>query len=292
MEADTYDALVIGGGPAGLQAALTLGRMHRTVLLVDSGRYRNGTVAHSHNFVTHDGRAPDELRQLAHEDLARYSTVDLREATVESVDETEDGFVARTSDGTVEARTLILATGMTDELPDVPGLAEAWGREVANCPFCHGHEFADRPIGLVGEGPSIAELEAMLAPIGSEVITFGHHDLVKVERIEDGLLVRRRAGAAVELAGLFLHPSTAQAAPFAEQLGLDMLPSGCVRVDALGRTSRPRVFAAGDLAHVEELPVPMPSILGAAAAGQAASASAVRFLANPDAEVESHPFAD
>lgn len=287
-----YDALVIGGGPAGLQAALTLGRMHRSVLLVDSGQYRNGSVAHAHNLVTHDGRSPDELRRLAREDLAHYPTVEMREATVESVKEADEGFAAQVGDDTVHARTLVLATGMTDELPDVPGLAEAWGAEVANCPFCHGHEFADRPIGLLGDGPSIGELEAMLTPIGSEVITFSHDDLTKVERTERGLLAHRAGGDPVELAGLFLHPSTAQAAPFAEDLGLDILPSGCVRVDALNRTSHPRVFAAGDLAHVEELPVPMPSILAALAAGQAAGASAVRFLANPEAENAGNPLTD
>lgn len=287
-----YDALVIGGGPAGLQAALTLGRMHRTVLLVDSGQYRNGSVAHSHNFVTHDGRSPDELRRLAREDLSHYPSVELREGTVEGVSETDDGFEADLGGETVRSRTLVLATGMTDELPDIPGLADAWGAEVANCPFCHGHEFADRPIGLLGDGPSIGELEAMLAPIGSEVLTFAKDDLSKVERTERGLLAHRTEGEPVELAGLFLHPSTAQAAPFAEQLGLDILPSGCVRVDALNRTSHPRIFAAGDLAHVEELPVPMPSILAAAAAGQAAGASAVRWLANPEAEHEGNPLTD
>jgi thioredoxin reductase len=287
-----YDALVIGGGPAGLQAALTLGRMHRETLLVDSGQYRNSTVAHAHNFVTHDGRAPDELRRLAREDVARYPSVEMREGTVRAVRETADGVVAELEDGTVEARTVVLATGMVDTLPDVPGLAEAWGNEVANCPFCHGHEFADRPIGLLGEGSSIEELAAMLGPIGSEVLAFGHDELVKLERTEGGLLAYRASGGTVELAGLFLHPSTAQAAPFAEQLGLELLSSGCVKIDPLGRTTHPRVFAAGDLAHVQELPVPMPSLLAAAAAGQAAGASAVRFLSSPESEIESHPFAD
>lgn len=286
-----YDALVIGGGPAGLQAALTLGRMHRTVALLDSGQYRNDSVRHAHNVATHDGSSPDELRRLAREDVSRYATVETHEATVTEVREEGEAFVAETADGTFEARVLVLATGMTDELPDVPGLAAAWGAEVANCPFCHGHEFADRPIGLLGDGPHIGELAAMLAPIGSEVVTFGHDDLAKVERTGNGLLVHRATGDPVELAGLFLHPSTAQAAPFAEQLGLELLPSGCVLVDALGRTSHPRVFAAGDLAHVEELPVPMPSVLGAVAAGLAAGASAVRYLARPESESAAHPFA-
>ncbi|WP_313404926.1 NAD(P)/FAD-dependent oxidoreductase [Aeromicrobium sp.] len=274
-----YDALVIGGGPAGLQAALTLGRMHRTAVLVDSGRYRNGTVEHAHNFMTHDGRAPGEIRKLAREDIAEYDTVELRDATVHSVREEGDGFVAETDDGPIEARTLVLATGLTDVLPDVPGLREAWGREVAACPFCHGHELAGRRIGLVGEGPHVPMMVAMLAPIASEVLTFGNDEVVAVEPTSDGLLLRLRAGEPVEVGGLFTHPAFEQSAPFAAQLGLEMLPSGCVRVDVLGQTSHPRVFAAGDLAHVADLPMPMASVLLAAAAGLVAGSSVVRSLA-------------
>lgn len=273
------DTLVIGGGPAGLQAALTLGRMHRTAVLVDSGRYRNSMVEHAHNFLTHDGRAPAEIRRLARENLAPYETVELRETTVRSVREVGDGFVAETDEGPIEARTLVLATGLRDELPDIPGLEEAWGREVAACPFCHGHELAGREIGLMGDGPHIPMMTQMLAPIGSSVRHFHDGEVTKVERTGDGLLVHRREADPVEVAGLFAHPAFVQAAPFAEQLGLEMLPSGCVRVDALGQTSHPRVFAGGDLAHVEALPMPMASLLLAAAAGQVAAASAVRFLA-------------
>lgn len=274
-----YDALVIGGGPAGLQAALSLGRMHRTVALVDSGRYRNGTVEHAHNFLTHDGRAPEEIRRLAREDLAEYDTVELRETTVHSVREEGDGFVAETDGGPIEARTVVLATGLRDDLADIPGLEETWGKEVAACPFCHGHELAGRVIGLVGDGPHVPMMIQMLSPIGSEVVHFADGEVTKVERTGDGVLVHRAAADPVAVAGLFLHPSFAQSAPFAEQLGLEMLPSGCVRIDVLGQTSRPRVFAAGDLAHVEQLPMPMASVLLAAAAGLVAGSSVVRFLA-------------
>lgn len=235
-----YDALVIGGGPAGPQAALTLGRMHRTVVLVDSGRYRNSAAEHVHNFLTHDGRSSEELRKLAREELAGYATVETRDATVQSMRETAEGFVADGDDGPISARTVVLATGMVDLLPDVPGLGEAWGAEVANCPFCHGHEFAERPVGVFGDGPHVDELRSMLEPIASEVITFRHDDLVEVERADGGLVAHRGPGDHVWLARLFLHPGTKQAAPFAEQLGLELLPSGCVRIDALGRTNRPR----------------------------------------------------
>ncbi|MFS0886260.1 NAD(P)/FAD-dependent oxidoreductase [Aeromicrobium sp. 179-A 4D2 NHS] len=274
-----HDALIIGGGPAGLQAALTLGRMHRTAVLVDSGRYRNSTVEHAHNFLTHDGRAPEEIRRLAREDIAAYDTVELREATVAEVREEGEGFVAETDAGPIRAKTLVLATGLVDDLPDVPGLAEAWGREVAACPFCHGHELAGRTIALLGDGPHVPMQTAMLAPIGSEIVHLGLDEVTKVERTEDGVLLHRADGEPVAAAGVFTHPAFRQAAPFPEQLGLAMLPSGCVRIDALGQTSHPRVFAGGDLAHVEQLPMPMASLLLAAAAGQAAAASLVRFLA-------------
>lgn len=274
-----YDALVIGGGPAGLQAALTLGRMHRSVLLVDSGRYRNGTVEHAHNFMTHDGRAPEEIRRLAREDLAAYDTVELREATVHSVREEGDAFVAETDGGVVEARHVVLATGMRDVLPDIPGLEEAWGREAAACPFCHGHELAGRTIGLLGDGPHVPMQTAMLAPIAGRIVHLHDGEVTKLERTEGGLLVHRADADPIELAGLFLHPPFVQAAPFAEQLGLELLPSGGIRIDALGQTSHPRVFAAGDLAHVEQLPMPMASVLLAAAAGLAAGSSVVRSLA-------------
>lgn len=274
-----YDALVIGGGPAGLQAALTLGRMHRTTVLVDSGRYRNGTAEHAHNFLTHDGRAPEEIRRLAREDLAQYDTVELRDAAVHTVRDQGDVFVAETDGGPIEARTLVLATGLRDELPDIPGLQDLWGREVAACPFCHGHELTDRVIGLIGDGPHVPMMTAMLDPIAARVVRFPDGEVTKVERTDDGVLVHREAADPVAVAGMFVHPAFTQSAPFAEQLGLEMLPSGGVKIDVLGQTSRARVFAAGDLAHVEQLPMPMASLVLSAAAGMVAGASVVRFLA-------------
>src|SRR5690606_13692359 len=183
-----------------------------------------------------------------------------------------------TGDGPIEARMLVLATGLRDELPDIPGLHETWGREVAACPFCHGHELAGRVIGLVGEGPHLPVMVAMLSRIGSEVVTFAQAP-TRIERIDGGLRLHLAAGGTSEVAGLFMHPPFVQSAPFAHQLGLELLPSGCVRIDALGQTSHPRVFAGGDLAHVAELPMPMASVLGSAAAGLTAGASAVRVLA-------------
>jgi thioredoxin reductase len=116
-----YDALVIGGGPAGLQAALTLGRTHRTAVLVHSGQCRDGMVEHAHNFATHDGRAPDEIGKLAREEVACYDTVELREATVRTVRDTGDGMVTETDAGSIEARALVLAAGSGTTCPTFPG---------------------------------------------------------------------------------------------------------------------------------------------------------------------------
>ena len=166
-----YDVIVIGGGPAGLQAALTIGRMHRTVLLLDSGEYRNATVEHAHNLLTNDGRSPAELRRIAREELAAYGTVEVRTAAVTAVSGSLGAFDVGTANGTERAARLVLATGMRDELPSVPGLAEQWGRLVAQCPFCHGHEFAGGHVGILGVAAA-GHLPGLVGPIASRVSVF------------------------------------------------------------------------------------------------------------------------
>ncbi|MEI5673513.1 MULTISPECIES: NAD(P)/FAD-dependent oxidoreductase [unclassified Nocardioides] len=295
------DVVVIGGGPAGLQAALTLGRMHRTVVLLDSGEYRNAPVEHLHNFVTHDGRDPVEFRALAHADLAAYDTVEVRRTAAAVVSEEDDLFWVELADGSaLTARKVVLATGVRDTLPDKPGLTELFGTVAAHCPFCHGHEFAGQHVVLLGAGPHAPRMAAMLGPIAGRltVLTDGApvdpeigdalvaagvavrtEEVAGFCRSATGATVSFASGPAEEAGGLFVATAFAQSAPFAEQLGLDLLPSGCVRIDAFGRTSRPGVFAAGDLAHLEELPMPMSAVLTSAAAGLVAGAAAVQELA-------------
>ncbi|MFI5425729.1 NAD(P)/FAD-dependent oxidoreductase [Aeromicrobium sp. UC242_57] len=247
----TYDVIVIGAGPAGLQAALTLGRMHRDVLVLDSGQYRNGTVEHAHNYATHDGIAPQEFRRLAHVDLAAYDTVEVREVSAERVERDGDGFIVHLDTSTERAAALVLATGVRDALPDVPGLAAAWGKEIAHCPFCHGHEFAGRTVALDVEGAHAERLTAMLGRIGAELVpVFGR--VQRVERRDGGLDLTLDDGM-IRVDGMFIGPSFSQSAPFAEQLGLELNDSGCMVVDAFQSTSLPGVFAAGDAAHVREL---------------------------------------
>jgi thioredoxin reductase len=271
-----YDALVIGGGPAGLQAALTLGRMHRTTLVLDSGTYRNGPVDHMHNVVTNDGRDPAEFRALVRAELAAYDDVELRDVAATSVARlADDTFEVALGDRTtVAARSLVLATGVRDVMPDVPGFAEQWGRTVHMCPFCHAHELAGQRLA-VEDSPGVAQLVTMLEPVAGSVEVVPR--VTGVETTGAGLRVHS-AGGSVVVDALFTHPEFEQAAPFAAQLGLELRESGCIAIDVFGHTSVPGVLAAGDLAHVADLPMPMASVLAAAHAGQVAAASVVRDL--------------
>jgi thioredoxin reductase len=295
----TFDAVVIGGGPAGLQAALTLGRMHRRALLLDSGEYRNAPAEHMHNFVTHDGTPPAGFRAAARADLAAYATVTVRDAAATAVVPDGDGFrveVASRGDdaGPVSARAVVLATGMRDTLPATPGLAALFGTVAAVCPYCHGHELSGKHVAVLGNGPHVARVAFLLERIASRLTVLadggGLDPAVRAQLDAAGGGVRPEpvkalsggaAGATVsfadgpdeEVGGVFVAPEFAQRAPFAGQLGLDLLPSGAVEVDALGRTSVPGVFAAGDMAHTAALPMPMASVLTAAASGLVAAAS-------------------
>jgi thioredoxin reductase len=240
MDDQTYDVTVVGGGPAGLQAALTLGRMHRRVLLLDSGRYRNDPTGHLHNFLTRDGTPPAELRAVARAELAAYPSVTVRDAAADEVKPDGDDFRIHLADGsTVASRLVLLATGVRDTLPDKPGLAELFGDVVAHCP-------------RAGIG------------VRTEVVA-------GVCRSSAGARVSFAEGPDEEIGGLFVGTAFAQAAPFAEQLGLALLGSGCIEIDPIGRTSMAGVYAAGDLAHTAALPMPLASVLTAAAAGQVAA---------------------
>lgn len=293
---DILDVIVIGGGPAGLQAALTLGRLHRRVLLLDGGRYRNDPADHLHNFITHDGRRPAEFRALAHADLAVYDTVTVRAAEVSSVEPDGPRFTVTSADGRQHARRVLLATGVRDTLPTVPGLQQLFGTVAAHCPFCHGHEYAGRPVALLGAGPHVLMQARMMTRIASSLVVLTNGEplavettaalavmnvpvrperIVAVARHPLGARVSLDGSAPIDVGGMLVATTFTQSAPFAGQLDLELLPSGCVQVDALGRTSRPGVYAAGDCAHSAALPMPMSSVLAAAAAGQLAGSACI-----------------
>lgn len=270
-----YDAIVIGGGPAGLQAALTLGRMHRSVLLLDSGEYRNAPAAAMHNFLSHDGTPPGDLRAAVRRELAGYATVEVREVAATRVLGTEGDFTVALADGTLEqAAAILLATGVRDRLPAIPGLPDLFGTAVAHCPFCHGHEYAGGRV-VIEDGPHAVALAGMMRPIAAEVV-IPTSPVVALAPHPAGVRITLADGESIEAAGFFVQTAFDQSAPFAAQLGLTLLESGCIEVDGFGHTSAPGVYAAGDLAHTAEFPMPMAAVLTAAAAGLIAGASIVR----------------
>ncbi len=298
---DTYDVAVIGAGSAGLQAAQTLGRMHQRTVVLGTDRYRNDPTGHMHNFLGHDGAPPAELRTAARKDAEAYDDVHLRDAEVLRVSgELGDFVLELAGEEPVRARRVLLASGVRDTLPDVPGVAEEFGDLVAHCPFCHGHEFAGTRVGILGSAPHVAAMASMVGPLAREVVVLAHGGelddataaglarlgvpvvpgaVAAVRREGDGLVVDVAGAEPVTLGGLFVKTDWALAAPHAGQLGVELSETGAVVVDAFGRTSVPGVYAAGDMAQGPGLPMPMASVLVAASGGLVAAAACVQDAA-------------
>ena len=267
------DVIIIGGGAAGLSAALLLGRSRRSVTVIDAGQPRNAPAAGAHGFLTRDGVAPLELTRLGRADLAPYD-VRVEDGTVVGAERTDSGFLVSLESGAAfEARRVLVTTGLVDELPDIPGLGERWGKDLAHCPYCHGWEIQDQAIGVIGNGtfaahqallfrqwsanvtlflnnaplPTDAEL-VQLAARGIPVVTgavariHSTDDAVSHVELEDGskhpvqaLTVQSRVVArAGFLTGLGLLPA---ANPFGET----------IESDETGLTAVPGVWAAGNV---------------------------------------------
>jgi thioredoxin reductase len=293
--ADRYDVVVVGGGPAGLNAALVLGRQRRRVLLLDSGEYRNESAGEMHMFLSRDGADPAELRATGRAELERHPTVRVERgpgACAVAAEAVEQGFRVRTADGHQPvADALVLATGQADRLPPtVAGLADRWGESVFHCPFCHGWEARDKPLAVLGGTPEQAGMalylrsrisdDVVLCTDGPPQLPAGMADLLAARGIAlrtqpvvrldgelDALTLVFDGGEPLARGALFHRTATAQRSPLAEQLGCEILPDGCVRVDEGQRTTVAGVYAAGDTARLPTVPVPLTFALLAAADG-------------------------
>jgi thioredoxin reductase len=307
-----YDAVIIGGGPAGLAAALTLGRSRRSVLLLDAGEGRNAPAAAVHNLLAQDGTPPGELRRIGREQLARYPGVELRDGTVAGAHGlAEEGFrlQLRGGDG-VEARRLLLATGLADELPAIDGLAALWGRSAFHCPYCHGFEASGRRLAVLGSGPERVRLALQLTRFTDDLVlcTDGEplpSDLAEllaangvgvrgepVTRFEGdhGRLERivLEGGEPLDRDAVFIPTVLRQRSDLAGRLGCALLPDGCVEVDDFARTSVPGVYAAGDMAHRASLPMPFAAVSWASASGTLAGAILDQDLIGADFKLQAH----
>jgi thioredoxin reductase len=246
-----FDCVVVGGGVAGLSAAIVLGRARRRTLVLDQGGQSNRAAAHVGGLLGHDGTPPGELYDLAREQVGAYDAVDLRDAEAVDARAEGDGFVVELGDGggEVRARALVLATGMDYEVPDVPGFVELWGGAVFHCPFCHGWEVRDRPVAVYGAG-EIADMQARLLAGWTDDVTVVDPEDVTGVRVDGGALraLVRRDGSEVRCDAVLVHAPPRRRDELPERLGLDLTDADFVAVDAHARTSVPGVYAAGDLA--------------------------------------------
>jgi thioredoxin reductase len=248
--ASDFDCVVVGGGVAGLSAALVLGRARRRTLLLDRGGQSNRPAAHVGGLLGHDGTPPAELYELARAQVAAYDAVVLRAGEAVEARAEGDGFAVRLEDGgEVRARALVLATGMDYEVPDLPGFAELWGGAVFHCPFCHGWEVRDRSV-VVYAPREVADRQATLIAGWTDDVTVVAPEEVAGLRVEGGVLraVVRRDGSEVPCDAVLVHAPLHRRGSLPELLGLALTDDGLVAVDSLLRTSVPGVYAAGDLA--------------------------------------------
>ncbi|MBC9936485.1 MULTISPECIES: bifunctional NAD(P)/FAD-dependent oxidoreductase/class I SAM-dependent methyltransferase [unclassified Leucobacter] len=296
MTQQTWDAIVIGGGAAGLSAAQTLGRSLRKTLVIDAGDPRNRFTAHVHNVLGLDGKTPEELGEIGRAEAARYG-VEFRSGLVQTVTETPDGLRVTLEGEASEAldtRALIVVTGLTDVLPDIPGLAERWGQSVLHCPYCHGWEARGGRIGIVTTSPmgmhqakllrqwshDVTVFSAGLGEIDAETargfaargVTLVADPVVRIEGegTQVSAVVTGRGGD-YPVDAVFVTSAMQPRDEFLADLGLERndLPWGnFLVVDAMGQTSHPRIWAAGNVVHG---PAVVPVAMGAGVMAAAAA---------------------
>jgi thioredoxin reductase len=292
-----YDIVIAGGGPSGLSAALALGRARKRVLLCDAGPRRNAAATHIHNFVTRDGTPPDEFRAVARAQLAAYPNVEIADENVASIEGSRGAFRIGVGARTVEARRVLLATGMIDETvaiassTEVDGFAERWGHSIVQCPYCHGWEARDRAWGflvLPQSAPHFLVFALQLRGWSRDVTVFTDGaELADADREQlraagirlETTAIARLDGAdgaleSVVLANgervacdlLFAHPKQRHV-PLVQALGIALDDDGYAKVDPMKReTSIPGIYASGDLSTRMQ-----GAILAAASGTQAAA---------------------
>ncbi|TFV60535.1 NAD(P)/FAD-dependent oxidoreductase [Mycobacterium sp. PS03-16] len=298
---NVWDCVVVGGGAAGLSAALVLGRARRRTLVVDAGAPSNAVAHGIGGLLGHNGRPPADLYALGRRELAEFPHVQVRSGAVVDARRGDLCTVGLADGSTEMTRLILLATGMDYRLPQVPGLAELWGSSVFHCPFCHGWEMRDAPLAVLA-GARAVHAGLMLRGWTDDIVvlTDGNDDLAEgrdlltaagiriderpVARVrgDDGaVVVEFSDGSALPRRGLMAAPAMAQRSPLAQRLGVrfdqaNPMSGEAVWVDDFGRTSVRGVLAAGDVT------VQMPQVAAAIAAGSKAGASAVQTLLGED----------
>ena len=281
------DCAIIGGGPAGLNAALVVGRGRKQVMVFDDEMPRNRVTQESHGFITNDGMTPFEIRQAGEADLQKYPNIQIKRSRINDIQKREEFFTLLTHKGdTFEAKKIILATGLQDILPEIEGIHDVYGKTLFSCPFCDGWELKDKALALIAENQRALHMAKLLSNWTKDLIVFtnGHvlaeedksllteHSIqvidvpiVSIDHDNGQLRSLQLAnGETVKREGGFVASEFKQSAPFAEKLGCQMTQNGGIETDILGRTTVSGVFACGD-----NLGGPAQLVLAAAAGSQA-----------------------
>lgn len=298
-----YDVVVIGGGAAGLSAALVLSRARRDVLVVDAGEPRNAPAAHMHGYLSRDGIPPAELLAAGRDEVKGYGGEILTGIVTNLMADGHRGFWVSLATGQrISARRLLVATGLTDELPDIPGLRGRWARDVLHCPYCHGHEVRDRRLGVIGGTPGAVRYAQIVRQWTDDLVYFTPPDaLTVVERtqlfacaiavvegsIEQLIIddadhlrgVQMRDGCVVPRDALFVPPGLVPNNSLLVSLGVEFDSDGAAIVDASGRTSVHGVWAAGNIVD------PRAQVITAAGAGSAAAIALNADLVEDDVRI-------
>ena len=305
---ESYDVVVVGGGAAGLAGAVALARSRRSVLVVDAGDPRNAPASHVHNFLSRDGTPPAEIYAVGRQEVAMYGGR-VETGRVTALSRSGERFAVQIGGRAVTARRLLVATGVRDELPQVPGLAERWGIDVLHCPYCHGWEVRGQRIGILATGPATMHQALLFRQLSQHVTVLAHTGpelsgeqreqlgalgipviqgtVTHVEADDGGLTgVRLADGTRVSLDALVVAPRMIARAELLAPLGLapsEVVMGGQVigtqiEADPSGATSVPGVWVVGNLAAINA------QVISAAAAGLTAGAVINADLAAEDAE--------
>jgi thioredoxin reductase len=269
-----WDVIIVGGGPAGLSAALVLGRCRRRVLICDAGHPRNAASHGLHGFLTRDGIEPAEFLRLAREQLRPYETVELRQAEVSNARRLASGFEVTLNNGEViSSRKLLLATGVVDDIPAIEGVGELYGRSVFHCPYCDGWEMRDKSLAVYGRGENGLGLTLELLLWSRDLVLctdgpaelsedererLAHHKITiredRIKRLEgsDGALKRIvfATGEPLRRSAMFFSMGNRQASDLAAKLGCRFTEQGCVDTGDYETTNVPGLYVAGDASRL------------------------------------------